>query len=92
MLTLSEVGNGTTFCEPHTGACSITNLTMKDLNQMEEEQDKMRQNFQALRNENLQLCKEKEGLMAECVALKEESQALKLECEQLKVHSVISTV
>ncbi len=37
---------------------------MKDLNQMEEEQDKMSQNFQALRNENPQLCKEKDGLMA----------------------------
>ena len=57
---------------------------MKDLNQIEEEQDKMSQNFQALRNEIFQLCKEKESLMAECAALKEESQALKLECEQLK--------
>ena len=73
LLQLSVVGNGTTYCEPRTGTCSMTNLTMKDLEQAEAAQIVVEQ----LKNEN-------EKLFSECSALIDECQSLKLECEELK--------
>ena len=72
-LHVSQPGNGTDYC-PHTGTCSMTDLTMKDLEQAETAQQ----------NLLVQLKNEKETLLSECQALRVECQSLMLECEELK--------
>lgn len=37
LLKLSEVGNGTNYCEPHTSICTMTELSAVDLMQTETE-------------------------------------------------------
>ena len=78
LLTLSEIGNGTTYCEPHSGIFTMTALTMKEL----EVDRAMLKDVQTL---NLKLVEEKRNLAVECAALKEENKALKEENEALKV-------
>ena len=81
LLTLSEIGNGTTYCEPHSGIFTMTALTMKGLNELEADRA-MLKDVQTL---NLKLVDEKRNLTVECTALKEENKALKEENEALKV-------
>lgn len=38
LLELSELGNGVTFCEPHSDVFSMTDLTMKDIKELEADQ------------------------------------------------------
>ena len=87
LLTLSEIGNGTTYCEPHSGIFTMTALTMKDLSEFEADRAKLKE----IQKFNLKLVEEKRNLTVECVALrgenkalKEENKALKVECEQLR--------
>ena len=60
LLQLSQAGNGTDYCDPHTGTCSMTDLTMKDLQQAETDKQ----------NLLVQLQNEKETLLPECKALR----------------------
>ena len=58
LLALSEDGNSSAYCEPHTGMHTLTALTMADVDKLERENDH-------LKSENMQLRKECEWLKDE---------------------------
>ena len=84
LLDLSDIGNGTVYCEPHTGLYTMTYLSMADVDKLEKECHELRNDNKQLRKECTQLVEEKQKLIAECESLNDECQRLKQECEQLK--------
>ena len=84
LLKLSDTGNGVTFCEPHSGVFTMTDLAMNDLKELEVDRVKLSDSLQAVCRENLQLIEENKNLTIECAALRDKNQALELENEQLR--------
>ena len=83
LLDLSDIGNGTVSCEPHTGLYTMTYLSMADVDKLEKECHELRNANKQLRKECTQLVEEKQKLIAECESLNE-CKRLKQECKQLK--------
>ena len=77
LLALSEDGNGSAYCEPHTGMNTLTALTMADVDKLERENDR-------LKSENMQLRKECEWLKDESERLVKETDVLKIDCQKLR--------
>ena len=77
LLALSEDGNGSAYCEPHTGLHTLTSLTMADIDKLERENDH-------LKSENMQLRKECEWLKDENSRLAKETDVLKIDCQKLR--------
>ena len=77
LLALSEDGNGSVYCEPHTGLCTSTTLTMADIEKLEGENDH-------LKLENMQLGKECESLKDKNRRLEKEADVFKVDNEKLR--------
>ncbi len=78
LLELSEVGNGLSYCEPHSGVFTMTDLTLKGLQESDEYQTKLKDELHVV-------CKENKALAGKCERLEEENKMLKMECEKLKL-------
>ena len=74
LLALSEDGNGSAYCEPHSGLHTTAALTMADIDKLERENDH-------LKSENIQLRKECEWLKDENSRLAKETDVLKIDCQ-----------
>ena len=86
LLALSEDGNGSAYCEPHTGLHTLTALTMADIDKLERENDH-------LKSENMQLRKECEWLKDENSRLAKETDVLKIDCQKLRrEHEQLTTM
>ena len=73
LLELSQDGNGSTFCEPHTGTHTATSMSMCDIEELE-------RGYHNLQDEN-------KRLLRECESLKEDNQRLVIErdeCQHLQ--------
>ena len=55
LLHLSTVGNDTEYCEPHTGTCAMTDMTIAELEEMEADRQKRLMCNQDMMKENEQL-------------------------------------
>ena len=81
LLALSEEGNGTVYCESHTGQYSSTNLTLADLEKLERENNHLKSDNVQLKNECEWLKEENRRLAKETGMLNEERQKLRWEHE-----------
>ena len=66
MLHLSTVGSGTEYCEPSTGTCTKTDLSMADLVEIEEDWQKLLHSKQDVMKKNEKLKRENMTLLSEC--------------------------
>ena len=72
LLELSIVGNGTTYCEPHSGAHTMTDLTMSDMSELTVQHHEL----ETLHEENANLKNRNQDLVEQCDSLKEECKKL----------------
>ena len=85
LLALSEDGNGSVYCERHSGLFTSTTLTMADIAKPERENDH-------LKRENVQLRKECEWLKDVNRRLEKETDVLKVDNEKMReVHEQLMT-
>ena len=70
LLELSQDGNGSTFCEPHTGTYTATSMSMCNIEELE-------RGYHNLQDEN-------KRLLRECESLKEDNQRLVVERDECK--------
>lgn len=84
LLKLSEVGNGTNYCEPHTGICTMTELSAVDLMQTETELCRLEKYEEDMKQNREEFEEEKARLEFKICALQTECQHLREECEHLK--------
>lgn len=80
LLELSEAGNGSSFCEPHTGVSVMTDLSMEDLKELEDGSEEKTSTILEMEDEICSLVQQNERLTADCKALKAELE-LKTELE-----------
>ena len=86
LLALSGDGNGSAYCESHTGLHTLTALTMADIDKLERENDH-------LKSENMQLRNECEWLKDENSRLAKETDVLKIDCQKLRrEHEQLTTM
>ena len=79
LLELSEDGNGTQFCEPHTGTFTLTAMSMNDIDvlecnvkQLQDENSKLLKDNEYLKQDHERLVKENSILVETCKKLQEE--------------------
>ena len=77
LLELSEDGNGSQFCEPHTGTFTSTDMSMNDI-------DVLEGSVQKLQDENVKLLRECEHLKLNNERLVKENGVLTENCKQLQ--------
>ena len=94
LLDLSNMGNGTEYCEPHTGLHTMTTLSMADIKQLEEDKQKLVCDNLELKEKYEQLLKDNRKLVLEHEALKLEHEKLVKEYEekQEKIHSLTNAL
>jgi len=90
LLDLSEDGNGSQFCEPHTGTSTSTCMSMRDIEdlecsilKLENENGKLLREYESLKHDNERLVEEKRTLKEQCTQLEEECKHLR----ELKANS-----
>ena len=77
LLELSEDGNGSQFCEPHTGTFTSTDMSMNNI-------DVLEGSVQKLQDENVKLLRECEHLKQNNETLVKENGVLTENCKQLQ--------
>lgn len=77
LLDLSEDGNGSRFCEPHTGTFTSTSMSLSDIELLE-------CSVQGLQEENSKLLREREGLKQNNEKLLRENRMLTETCTQVQ--------
>ena len=66
LLHLSTVGSGTEYCEPSTGTCAMTDLSMADLVEIEEDRQKLLHSKQDVVKKTEKLKRENTTSLSEC--------------------------
>ena len=89
LLSLSKFGNGITYCEPHTGVSTMTDLSMIDIDVAIKEREELRSLVKSLTDKIKILEADNTDLRQTSQALKIESQNLKQQYEQEKKRNSI---
>ena len=77
LLSLSNFGNGITYCEPYTGTCTMTDLSMAEISVAMNEKEELESLVKSL-------TKKIETLETENAELRQTSEALEIKCQNLK--------
>ena len=84
LLALSEDGNGTLFCEPHTGLSCSTVLSMTDIDSLEARCMDFEKQNECYRKKCHDLEEECQGLLAENAIVKKDLGSMTKECTDLR--------
>ena len=84
LLALSEDGNGTLFCEPHTGRSCSTVLSMTDIDSLEARCMDLEKQNECYRKKCHDLEEECQGLLAENAIVKKDLGSMTKECTGLR--------
>ena len=84
LLELSQDGNGSNFCEPHTGTSTATSISMCDIEDLERGYHNLEDENRRLLRECECLKEDNQRLLKENSSLREQYQHLQEECKKLK--------